>query len=84
MVLEQQQVVLWIGDRPGGGMDAALQRQGVAVADAPQPPDPERPGTSTRRHAPSASSASSASSAQRDTQSVASRIRFISCRKAAA
>ena len=74
VVLQQQQVVLGGTGIGGMGVDPVLEGQGVAVADLPQPPDPERAGVPVV-HAPLA---------QRDAQSDSSSESFNARRKAAA
>ena len=84
VVLQQKQVVLGRSRRPG--VDPLLEGQGIAVADPPQPSDPERPIGSgwivrDRAHRPAPATQPAA---QREAQSAPSSVRFIVRRKAAA
>jgi len=50
MVLEEKQVVLRVVGRPSGSVDPLLEGQGVAIANAAQPPDPKRSGVGVGGH----------------------------------
>ena len=50
MVLEEKQVVLRVVGRPSGSVDPLLEGQGVAIANAAQPPDPKRSGVEVGGH----------------------------------